>query len=183
MSDKTKKLKLTHNECITMLEASLSGPGLNLAGVDWSCFLALISCDNKLVQCNKAIEAAQDPKNIGEGKPAKQQQKLKKDWDEFVKEREVLQKKHAKKDQSGEPMVTREGRVISEDPALLAAEFEPLKAKYQDAIDAREEQLKRVNEKLEEEVTVELPVITKKQLPAEITQAALAPFAKLLVAQ
>jgi len=184
MNEKTKKVKLTYNECINMLIASTQGPGAKLPGVSWSCFLALISCDNELTKCDKAIQAAQEVKNIGEGKSKAVGAKLVESWEAFVKERKELIEKHAKKDlATGELVVRGNGSPIFEDLDAFTKEFESLKEKYKDAIDARDEQMKRVNEKLDEEVTITLPVITEAQLPDGITPEVLVPFAKLFVAQ
>ena len=187
MSDKTKKLKLTQQECLTMLLASTQGIGTRLAGVDWSCFLALISCDNELMKYDKAIAAAQEVKNIGEGKSKAEGAKLVESWEAFAKECEELKKKHAMNDVDGSPLTSAKPdgttRIRFSDPDAFAKEFKAVQDEHKDAIDARNEQLKRVQKKLESEVTVTLPVITRDQLPKDITQAALQPFAKLLVAQ
>jgi len=178
MSEKTKKLTLTIRRCIDILNFSEFGPGGKLPGIEWSFFLACISCNTVLMKHKKAADAAKDVKNIAEGKSKSEGKKLVESWEEFVRARAELQKAHAKTE-NGQPMVVGK-TVIMEDQAAFQSAFEELKAKYQDAIDAREEQLKRVNEKLDSEVSITLPTIAKADLPDQITREAIGPLAMLI---
>ena len=184
---KERELTIPMSEAIDLIDFSTVGPGVKLPGIEWTCFLTAVSCCTKLIECKKMLDAARDPKNLAEDKPETKRKKLVQSWEEFSKEKAALQKQHAKKDENGQPLVINfangTSQYIFEDEEAFNKEYKELEEKHQAAVDARNEQIKRVNEKLESEVKVKLPTIAKKDLPKDVTRECLGPLAKLLVAK
>jgi len=181
-----KTVKLTGNEVRALMTACNSSQINGLPGVEWSFIVTLVGCDMKLLAFGKAMNAAGEMKNIGDGEEPDVQKKLAADYKEFDEKRVALCEKHAIKDPDG-TAVTRllpgmaQPKYIFEDEAKFEAAFEKLKKKFNSAVEAREAQTELVKAKLEAEEEYKLPEVKMADVPKGITPILLRPFAKLLV--
>lgn len=104
-------------------------------------------------------------------------QKAQEPSEEFTKydtARAELAKKHAEKDEKGEPKTkidpaTMRSSYVVEDMKALEEEVSKLKEEHKEAIEARETQVKEYNTMLEEEVSVELHKLNINELPSDIS--------------
>jgi len=173
-----KTVKLTGTEVKDLLTACNSHQITSLPGVEWSFIITLIGCDMKLTAFAKAMNASGDVKSLGEELSVKYQ--------EFDAKRVELCEKHAIKDPDG-TAVTRllpgmaQPKYIFEDEAKFEADFEKLKKKFNEAVEAREAQTELVKAKLEAEEEYTLPEVKMEDAPKGVTPILLRPFAKLLV--
>lgn len=90
------------------------------------------------------------------------------DFKKFEQERIELAKKHAKKDEKGEPVLKNNNYQL-EDEDAFKVEFESLKEKNKEVIEAREAQTKEFNELLEKENDIKFHKISIKDVPEDIT--------------
>jgi hypothetical protein len=90
------------------------------------------------------------------------------DFKKFEQERVELAKKHAKKNENGEP-IEEKGQYIIEDKEAFKKDFTDLKEKNKEVVEAREEQIKEFNELLEKENEIKFHKISIKDVPEDIT--------------
>jgi recombinational DNA repair protein RecR len=95
---------------------------------------------------------------------------------EYENKRIDLCNKHAKKDEDGKAIMIKEGnseRFDIENEDKFNKDFSKLKVEFKSAIEARDEQIKKFNEFMLEDSTVELRKVDEDDVPEEITSAQL----------
>jgi len=91
-------------------------------------------------------------------------------FNQYEKERIELVELHAKKDEKGKSIIKGNEYEI-ENRQAFDAQFEVLKEKHKEALDAREKQLKDFDAFLKEESKLELHKIDVNEVPSTITVA------------
>lgn len=91
-------------------------------------------------------------------------------FNEFETKRIELNKKYAKKDEKGEPIIEKDAYIL-ENKEEFEKEYELLKEEYKEEITKREEQNKELVKFLKEETTFELFKVKKEDVPQDITPA------------
>jgi hypothetical protein len=95
-------------------------------------------------------------------------QESSKEFVEYDNARIELAKKHAKKDDKGEPVVEKNSYVI-ENQEAFDKEFETLKKTHKKALDERENQIKDFNDLLEKETDIQFHKIKLEDVPEDIS--------------
>lgn len=117
-----------------------------------------------------AYEIAKNIKNVeAEAKILEEVMKADVTYDLFVQEREAMAQNLAERDESGGFKVENNAYVIPpERQAQLNADFEELKTKHKEALDARQAQVASFKDFLDGEADITLYKIPKALLPASI---------------
>ena len=87
---------------------------------------------------------------------------------EYDNKRVALAKEHSKKDEQGKPLIEGNQYVV-EDTFDVA--FEALKEEYKEEIDARQKQIEDYQALLDEEIEVDIFVLSQENLPDTISVA------------
>lgn len=148
-----RKQNMLKNSDVLSLDQALSTVG-NLSGVKFSYAIAK---NRNLVDV--------------EVKALKEALKFSEKYTEFDTKRVELCKRLADKDEKGVAKMEANAFVIVANKEEFDKELETLRAEYKTEIDAREEQLKKFNEMLEEESSFVPHKIKLADLPAAITAA------------
>jgi len=91
------------------------------------------------------------------------------DFMEFENVRIPLCEEHAKKDETGKPILINDDYQFEDMDKFLEA-IKPLQEKYKDTLDNRQKQIDKYNKMLDEDIDIEFIKINKDELPEKISQ-------------
>lgn len=101
--------------------------------------------------------------------------KATKSFEKYENERVELAKKHAKKDEKGEPVVSKphpltgQTSFVIEKQEQFDKEYEKLKETHKEALEEREKQINDYNAFLQEDIKIELHKIEESDIPETAT--------------
>jgi len=154
-------MKLSRNEVIGLLTAF--GTMAELKGAKFSYFVAK---NGEILQKEfQAIQKAIEPPT---------------EIREYEQKRIALARQHAKKDDTGQPVV-QNGRFVIANERKFRKEINDLKSRYGKWIEAEEERRKEVDAFLSEEVELPLLRIALSEVPEDISAGQMAAISKLVV--
>lgn len=101
---------------------------------------------------------------------------------EYDRKRSELASQFADKDANGDPIIRNNNYAVTEKADEFQKAFEELKEQYKEVIMQREEQVKSIDAKLNEDIEVELPTLSIHNFP-NISPQMLEPFIKTNMAE